>query len=217
MSIKSKIRSICELNLHQFVYYNYICKKVHRKNNAKIYPKRGTHIQLADNAEIDLKGNLILNNNKIRGSKAECLVLLRDNAHLTVNGTTELYYGTTLQVHKNAELSLGEAHFNTGTCIICAYKMTLGDLVTSARNVFIFDSDHHPIYNAEGIRINEPKEVVIGDHVWLGLKSTVMKGAHIGSGTVVSAHSLISGELPGKAIVATAPARPVMKDITWER
>lgn len=106
---------------------------------------------------------------------------------------------------------------NTGTCIICAYKMTFGQLVSAARYVFIFDSDHHPIYNAEGKRINEAKEIVIGDRVWIGLKSTVMKGAHIESDTVISAHSLVSGNIPGHTVVATAPARPVMKDISWER
>ena len=217
MGMIGKIKRMLGMSITQYIYYNYMCKNVHRHNGSKIIPMRGTHIQMAKSAVIDLNANMILNDNLIRGSKAECLVLLRDGAHLTVNGRVQLYYGTTLQVHKNAELTMGEAHFNTGTTVICAYKMTFGQLVTTARNVFIFDSDHHPIYNSEGKRINDAKEVIIGDHVWIGLKSTIMKGTNIESGTVISAHSLVSGNIPGHALVATAPARPVMKDITWER
>ncbi|MCI9173362.1 MAG: acyltransferase [Lachnospiraceae bacterium] len=217
MGIAGKMKKILAVNIGQYVYYNYFSKRVLADPGCRIIPYRGTKISMAKNARIELHGDLVLNDNIIRGSKAECLVLLREHARFTVNGPVQLYYGTTLQVHKNAELTMGEAHMNTGTCIICAYKITLGQLVSTARNVFIFDSDHHPIYNAEGKRVNEAKEVVIGDHVWLGLKSTVMKGTHIESGTVVGAHSLVSGNIPGHALVATAPARPVMKDISWER
>jgi acetyltransferase-like isoleucine patch superfamily enzyme len=205
-----------KINIFQFIYLNYLCRNVKRDKGCRVIPYRGTHFKIAKSAVIELHGNLKLNANKIPGSRAECLVLMRDGARWTVNGDVQLYYGDNIQVHKDAHLTMGESYMNTGTTIICAYKITLGQMVCTARGVFIFDSDHHPIFNAEGSRINEAKEVVIDDHVWIGLKSSVMKGSHIESGTVISAHSLVSGNIPGNCIVATAPARPVMKDITWK-
>ncbi len=217
MGIGSKIKKITHISIIQFVYYNYFCRRIKRDKGCLIIPYRGTKIQIAKTAKVQLHGRMFLNDNKIRGSHAECLILLRDGATMTVNGTVQCYYGTTLQVHKDADLTLGELHMNTGGTIICAYHMHLGQLVSMGRGVFIFDSDHHPVFNGEGKRINEAKEVVIGDRVWLGLKATVMKGAHIGSDTVIGAHSLVSGEIPSGCMVASVPARPIMKDIRWER
>lgn len=217
MSIRSKIHRITSISYPKLFYYNLFCRNIKRDRKCFVIPYRGTHISIDPTARIMLHGNLVLNDHLIGRSRAECLLLFRENASFTVNGNVQLYYGTTLQVHKDAALTMGEAHINTGGTIICAYKMTIGQEVSAGRGVFIYDSDHHPVFNEEGIRINEPKEVMIGDHVWLGLKSTVLKGAEIGSGSVVSAHSLAAGCLPGKAMIATAPARPVKKDISWNR
>lgn len=212
-----KLKHAFGMNLFQFVYYNFFCRQVERRGAVYIFPYWGTHISIAKSAKIILKANLILNGNKLPGSKAETLVLLREGAKWSINGDVLLYYGDTLQVHKDAQLVTGDLRMNTGSTLICAYKMTIGQKVSAAREVFIFDSDHHPVYNADNVRINEAKEVVIGDNVWIGLKSIVMKGSHIESGTVISAHSLVSGSIPGHCLVASAPARPVMKDIHWER
>ena len=211
MSIKAKIRKLLSMSITKYIYYNYIARNVIRDKGCKIIPLRGTHIDLSPSAKIYLHGTVTFCINKRHGSQAECLVLLRDNAKLTVNGPLNLYYGTTLEVHKDADLTIGSLNANTGSVIICADKMTIGQRVRMARNVFVFDSDHHPIYNAEGKRINQAKPVVIEDDCWLGLKTTVLKGTVIHAGTVVSANSLVSGEIPGGAIVSTMPARPVMK------
>ena len=215
MGIRSKLRFLGSIDLFKYIYFNKFCRNI--KGIHKIIPYKGTRISIAKSAEIILNADLILNDCRIKGSKEECLILLRDNAKWTVDGTVQLYYGTTIQIHKNAELSMGEAHMNVGTTIICANKMTLGQVVNTGRGVFIFDSDHHPIYDGNGSRINESKPVIIGDNVWIGLKSTILKGAFIESGTVIGAHSLVSGNIPGNCLVATVPARPVMKNIHWER
>ena len=211
MSITGKIRKLFSISITKYIYYNYIARNVIRDKGCKIIPLRGTRIDLSPSAKIYLHGTATFCNHKRRGSCAECLVLLRDNAALTLNGPLNLYYGTTLEVHKGADLTIGSLSANTGSVIICAGKMTIGQRVRMARNVFVFDSDHHPIYNAEGKRINEAKPVVIEDDCWLGLKTTVLKGTTIHAGTVISANSLVSGEIPGGVIVSTMPARPVMK------
>ena len=217
MGLIAKIKHWRRINKSQFFYYNFLCRNVIADKGCKIIPYKGTRISLSKTAQIHLHGSVYINDNKIKGSKAESLILLRDDSKWIVNGAVQLYYGTTIQVHNGAELVMGEAHMNTGTTIVCAYKMRFGQMVSTARGVFIFDSDHHPIYNSDDYRINDAKEVIIEDHVWIGLKSTILKGTHIKSGSVVSAHSLISGEIPGNALIATMPARPVMKDIRWER
>ncbi len=218
--IKKIIRKICiirHISILKFLHYNFFCKNIEADRGCYIVPYRGTCISIASSARVFLHGTMFLNCNKLPGSRAECLILLRDGARLTVNGPVRLYYGTTLQVHKDADLTVGDLGMNTGSVLICGYKMTLGSPVSTARNVYIFDSDHHPVFNAKGERINEAKEVTIGDNVWIGLKSIIMKGSHIESGSVISAHSLVTGNVPGHVIVASPPSRAVMKDISWHR
>ncbi|WP_419319455.1 acyltransferase [Caulobacter sp. ErkDOM-E] len=79
-------------------------------------------------------------------------------------------------------------------------------------------SDIHPIYDrATGQRVNAAADVTIGDHVWLGLRSMVMKGATIGDGAVVAAGAILSGAAPAHAVMAGVPARVVRENIVWRR
>jgi len=51
--------------------------------------------------------------------------------------------------------------------------------------------------------------VVIGDHVTVGTKSTVLPGVVIGEGAVISAMSLVNKDVPPYAIVGGVPIRPL--------
>ncbi|HAS8547365.1 TPA: acyltransferase [Vibrio vulnificus] len=50
------------------------------------------------------------------------------------------------------------------------------------------------------------KPVVIGDHVWIGLNVTILPGTKINRGAIVSAGSVVRGEIEECAIVAGNPA-----------
>jgi NDP-sugar pyrophosphorylase family protein len=79
-------------------------------------------------------------------------------------------------------------------------------------------SDMHPIYDADTRkRINPAKSIEIGDHVWLGQRVLVLKGATIGSGCVVGANSTVVGELPQSVVAVGSPAKVVRENIIWER
>lgn len=211
MGIRSKLRKLWKMDIPKFIYYNFIAKNVKRDKGCWIFPIKGTCIDMARSASIELHGNITLNHAKLKGSKAECLLLLQDNAKLTVNKSLTLYCDARMSVHKDAALTIGSLRANNGTIIACEYKITIGNRVRMGNNVFILDSDYHPILNDEGKRINSHKEVIIEDDVWLASKATVLKGATIHAGTVIGANSLVSGNVPGGVIVTTMPARPVMK------
>lgn len=52
-------------------------------------------------------------------------------------------------------------------------------------------------------------DTIIGNDVWIGDGAVIMPGAHIGSGVIVGARAVVSGEIPDYAIVAGNPARIV--------
>ena len=79
------------------------------------------------------------------------------------------------------------------------------------------DTDFHPITDADGKVINLPEEIVIGDHVWIGCRSLILKGSHIPDSSVIAAGTIVTGKLPsGNTIYAGVPARAVRSGVQWK-
>ncbi|WP_419253263.1 acyltransferase [Caulobacter sp. ErkDOM-YI] len=97
-------------------------------------------------------------------------------------------------------------------------QIIFGEDCMVSSQAYVSLSDIHPIYDrATGQRANAAADVIIGDHVWLGLRSMIMKGAKIGDGAVVAAGAILSGSAPDHAIMAGVPARVVRENIIWRR
>jgi acetyltransferase-like isoleucine patch superfamily enzyme len=211
----NKLRIILSLNFLQFFYYNFLCKRVVRDKGCYLVPRRGAVLEFHKKAKLILHANLLLNTNKYPHSRAECYLRLRNGAKMTVTGNVNMFYGTTIEVHVNGDLTIGQCSINTGAVIICAYKMRIGSGVLIARLVHIMDSDTHHVFDENGNKINMPKEVIIGDHVWLGVKSTVMRGVKIGDGSIVSANSVVLNRVKERMLVAGMPARVFSEVKSW--
>lgn len=94
----------------------------------------------------------------------------------------------------------------------------LGDDCMLSADVWLLASDSHPIYEiVSGRRVNPAADVRIGDHVWLGFRSMVLKGAVVGSGAVIGAGAVVTGAVPRDAVAAGNPARIVREGIRWAR
>jgi acetyltransferase-like isoleucine patch superfamily enzyme len=101
---------------------------------------------------------------------------------------------------------------STGNIIV------LGKDCMVSNGVRIRTSDSHGIFDAAtGEALNEPRDVFVGDHVWLGNSCRVNKGSVIGNGTVVGQTSVVSGRLDPNAIYAGVPARKLREGIVWSR
>ncbi len=58
------------------------------------------------------------------------------------------------------------------------------------------DGDFHSVYDiTTNNRTNQDKEINIGNHVWIGCRSTILKGSNIKNNTVIGACSMICGNL----------------------
>jgi len=208
------LKRLLPVGIFQFIYYNFLHRNITRDKGCYLIPHRGTRIELSKNGKIYLKAHLIINGNKYPRSRAECYLRVREGAEMTVGGNVNIYYGSTVEVHQNGKLNIGRCTINSGAVIICAYKMTIGNDCLIARQCMISDSDHHQVLNAEGKVANPPREVIIGDNVWLAVRATVMRGTRIKSGSVVGANSLVMGRVKERTLMMNEPAREFSK-INW--
>jgi acetyltransferase-like isoleucine patch superfamily enzyme len=99
-----------------------------------------------------------------------------------------------------------------------AGRIDIGADCMFSTDIHMDPSDMHPIFDrATGERLNPPQDISIGDHVWLGTRVLVLKGARIGSGTIVGAGSIVSGTLPGDVLAVGSPAKVVRQNVVWTR
>jgi acetyltransferase-like isoleucine patch superfamily enzyme len=99
-------------------------------------------------------------------------------------------------------------------------RISIGDHCLFAGGIDVTVSDMHPIFDlATKARINPPADICIGERVWIGQSTLILKGARIGNGCVIGAMSLVTGrrEIPANSIAAGNPARVIRSGITWQR
>jgi acetyltransferase-like isoleucine patch superfamily enzyme len=80
------------------------------------------------------------------------------------------------------------------------------------------DTDFHKIKDVNNKIVNEPQEIIIGEHVWIGCRCLILKGSKIKKGTIIGANASIIGELEYEnSIYVGNPAKCIRRNITWEK
>ncbi len=97
-------------------------------------------------------------------------------------------------------------------------KVTIGRDCMLSDQIQIRAEDSHAIYDIEsGNRINPSQDIYIGNHVWIGYRSTILSGTIIRDGAVIGFGSVVKGSFSNNVILAGVPAKTVKKNVAWER
>ncbi len=114
-----------------------------------------------------------------------------------------------------ARLSLsGRANFTMHE----AADITLGHGCLIADETHFMASDMHSIIDVhDGRRLNPPRSILIGDHVWIGFRAMVLPGAEVGHGSVIGAGSVVTGMIEPQCVAVGVPAKVVRRDVTWDQ
>jgi acetyltransferase-like isoleucine patch superfamily enzyme len=79
------------------------------------------------------------------------------------------------------------------------------------------DTDSHIIKDNTGSIINYPKQITIGDNVWIGCRCLILKGAQIPDNCVIGADSIVNRLLENRnSLYAGSPVKLMKENITWE-
>ncbi len=103
------------------------------------------------------------------------------------------------------------------TTIICDESITFGRDVLCSWQCQIMDTDFHQIIdNGEVKHVTSP--VKIGDHVWIGSRVIINKGAEIPDNSVIAAGSVVTGKFTEpNTLLAGVPATVKKKEINWKQ
>ena len=114
-------------------------------------------------------------------------------------------------LRKGARICIGNDFRASGATICAASQLIIGDRVIMGANVTVVDTDFHasdPVIRASQEDSNMARNVpvTIGNDVFLGMNSTVLKGVSIGNGAIVGAGALVTCDVPSGVVVGGNPA-----------
>ena len=75
-------------------------------------------------------------------------------------------------------------------------------------------SDGHPIYQDKQ-RINISKSITFEKDIWVADNVTILKGVHIGTGSVIGINATLTKDIPAHSIAAGNPAKVIKSNISW--
>ena len=103
------------------------------------------------------------------------------------------------RIYNKGIVKIGNDCFmNDGCSINCQKSIEIGNNVIFGQNVMLFDHDHDYKNNMnEFIR----KNIKIGNNVWIGANSVILKGVTIGNDVVIGANTLINKDVPDNQII----------------
>jgi acetyltransferase-like isoleucine patch superfamily enzyme len=104
------------------------------------------------------------------------------------------------------------------TAVNVGRYVKIGNNCLIAPGVLITDNDGHPInpdrrVMLETVGKNEIKPIILEDNVWVGTRAIILKGVTIGTGSIVSAQSVVTRNIPPNSIVQGCPARIILRNI----
>ena len=110
------------------------------------------------------------------------------------------------------EIGRGVA-LNFGTSIRAERLVSIGDDAMIGQYCILGDSDSpEPMEGAPtGVRSGDPRPITIGEGAWLAGRVTVRPGSSVGKGSVVTAGSVVDGDIPAGVLAAGIPARVVRR------
>lgn len=177
---------------------------------------RGTRLRLERGARLAVPRGcrLLIGKSHVAGGPAS-LHLMRD-ARLTIHGRgrVTISRGARILVMKGAHLAVGsETTIHYNAAITCMRHISIAPFCAISWNTNILDGNLHELI-VDGTPQPRTRPVTLGSHAWIGCGATVI-GAKIGAGAVVGAGSVVTRDVPDKAVVAGNPARVVRKDVSW--
>jgi acetyltransferase-like isoleucine patch superfamily enzyme len=116
----------------------------------------------------------------------------------------------------NPSITIGNrCGFGEYTHITAINQIVIGNGVLLGNFVIITDNAHGGGANFEKQLLLPPiyrplyskGPVFIADNVWIGDKSTILPGVSIGKGAIVGANSVVTKDVPARAMVAGSPAK----------
>jgi maltose O-acetyltransferase len=146
-------------------------------------------------------------------------VRLRGNVHIDARG--EVVFGESITLignvvpiefvsHKGGRIFVGDHTFiNYGSSISAHELVSIGRHCLLGHYTFILDNNQHDLGQHLVVPASAP--VIIEDNAWIGSRSIILPGVHIGHNAVIGAGSVVTKHVPPWCVAVGNPAQVVRR------
>lgn len=153
------------------------------------------------NARLNFKGN-------------NSCVFIRKTRTDRVNMIMDIYHNSLLFMDKGCSINGNIQIIVSEQCHFIVGK----DCMFSSGGI-VRNTDAHLLYEIEtNKRMNQSRDILIGDHVWIGQNVTIMKAPYIGSGSILGIGTVAKSRVPNNSILSGNPGKVMKKnEVYWDR
>ena len=214
--LRSKIKQVPVKEVKQNKFHNNKILLVQQNGNIIENPTHIPGIQiefLGDNNYIEIHEPCNFWDSKIVIRNAKVIIQSGINSNLIIESLDG----------KFSEINIGKNFTSSGTALIQAWpgkaNVTIGEDCMFSWDTKIKISDNHVIFDKDSGKILNPnKDVVIGNHVWLGWHVFILKGSQIGDNSIIGAGSTVTKAFKEQNVIITGnPAKIIRRGIGWDR
>jgi acetyltransferase-like isoleucine patch superfamily enzyme len=189
-----------------------------RGNVVHLDPEAGGEMA-SSSIEFSGVGNVLVveNGTKLRNTRLRFL----GNGSVIYLRRSDLYTRLVASVFDDSVVYLGPGcSFTSPARFIASERkhVVVGSDAMFSSRVTFRTADPHLVYSThDHRRVNPSRSVWIGDHVWLGEDSLFLKGARVGSGSIVGARAVVTRKVPSNTSAGGVPTSVIGTDIFWRR
>ena len=149
--------------------------------------------------------------------KSKSILKLSNNSLITFNGRAKIGLGS--KICSSGNLIFGDNFsISAETEIICNKKIEFGNDCLLSWDILVMDSDQHSIKTIDGRIVNEDQEISIGNNVWVGCRSTILKGTVIKDNNVIASNTTLCGKHDFiNSVIGGTPNKVLKSNIYWEK
>ena len=175
------------------------------------------------------KGVIILNN--FSGGGYHINFGIGGSDHVPKNDRSYLSFGPKARIIFNGRAIFGEGtrlrcdygrlevgkNFSSSKncCINCEYNIKIGDNVLLGWDIYLRDTDGHDVFEGDRLKLSQ-KNIIIGNHVWIGSFAHLLKGVVIKDDTVVAWRSCVLKAFDeSNLLIGGYPAKVLKNNYNW--
>ena len=134
-------------------------------------------------------------------------------AELRIGKRFKMRDGAKIRVRKGALCTIGDnSSVNSDNIIACRERIEIGNDVQLSPSVQIYDHDHDCRVEG-GLKAGKFKtaRVKIGNNVWIGANTVILRGTEIGDNSVVGAGCVVKGKYEAGSVIIQKREEEVRK------
>ncbi len=133
-------------------------------------------------------------------------------AQLRIGRNFKMRDGAKIRVRRGGSCTIGNnTSINSNNMIVCHESIEIGDNCQFSPNVQIYDHDHD-YRDPGGLKALKYKTspIRIGNNVWVGANTVILRGTNLGDNCVVGAGSVIKGSFPANTLIVQKRSTEVL-------